>query len=141
MTATDTIIDYFRAMITRDLARAQVIAAELDKIDRAEYVQGVGAVFVSAVDTQFSEEADVREITQFVKNLRDRFQDGEDIDPRLAEAAIRMALGEDGLLVGADPNKVIEIEMTIIYAMMNGYSSEELEKWLQETRELMLEED
>jgi len=141
MTATDTIIDYFRAMITRDLARAQLIAAELDKIDRAEYVQGVGAVFVSAVDTQFEEGVDVREITKFVKNLRERFQDGEDIDPRLAEAAIRMALGEEGLLTGADPNKILEVEMTIVYAMMNGYSPEALEGWLQETRDLMLEED
>src|SRR5262245_48098872 len=92
------------------------------------------AAFSLAVERQFGATASPLAVAEFVAEIRGRYPNGSMVDPILAEALIRSALGESGLLDSSSTDNVISTEIFFAWAILDSISlsSAELDQFIAE---------
>src|SRR5262245_41734714 len=105
------------AMATADFDRHKELSNQLHASGGLDgYGEVIGAAFLIAVRRQFEEQGGYspEDVIRLVAETRVVLDlSGDVIDPRVAELVVRSALGEDGLLAGIAPSKIVETQMAI----------------------------
>ena len=122
MPVTDDQVAALRAQLAGDLAEHKRLLAQLDRAKAASgYSALIAAAFFEAADRRFVENgkiADDAEVIQFVGSVRARTEAAtEEIDPRIAERLIGVALGK-GSLADVDNETVIRTQLYLLAALV-----------------------
>ncbi|MGH8794668.1 MAG: hypothetical protein ACRDXX_18730 [Stackebrandtia sp.] len=136
----ETVSAFLEAVLRRDQERIRQRREKVENVDPSLLAAMVGAVFYLGVRSRFSDDADVRGITKFVRETQERLGDGQSLDARVAEAAVRGALGEEELLDGIDHDQLVATELTLIFAISfdRKWSDDAVENLLARSKELTL---
>lgn len=131
---------FLEAVLRRDQEEIRNHREHVEESDPSLLAAMVGAVFYLGVRTRFSDDTDVRGITRFVRETQERLGEGQSLDARVAEAAIRAALGEEELLDDVDHDLLVATELTLIYALSvdRKWSEEEVSVLLKKSKALTL---
>ncbi|MGH3748508.1 MAG: hypothetical protein ACRDT8_14060 [Micromonosporaceae bacterium] len=91
----------------------------------------LNAAFWLAVDRRFDPDAD-QEITEYVTTV---CREHPEAEPRVAEALIKAALGEEQLVAALDPEATLPVQMVLLHRLIadRKLTDDQLEEFLSET--------
>lgn len=141
MTATDDQAAALRAQLAGDYDEHRRLLAGLNSQGAlGGYTALVTAAFIEAVDRRFGPgHRDDAAVTAFVSDVRSRFPGADDeLEQAAAERVVRKALGR-GSISDIDGPTIRRVEMLLLPVMVadEGYSGEELDKFLAGARKLL----
>jgi hypothetical protein len=127
-----------RSLLTRQEEDAQRIARE---IGGRQAMAAMGAMCSVAVARHFGESATPSEVAQFVSDICATHPNAQGVNRTLAEALVRFALGEEGILDGLDLTGMGATGAFIAGAIVetDHYSPEEMEAFIAEATEFARE--
>jgi len=105
--------------ITREIGGRQALAA-------------TAAMFTIAVEREFGEGATPAEVSEFVSDACARYPKAHRVNRTVAEALVRSALGEEGVLDGLDLTEIGTVEAFLAAAIVDAkqYSPEEMDGFI-----------
>ncbi|MGH3660863.1 MAG: hypothetical protein ACRDTQ_03260 [Micromonosporaceae bacterium] len=137
--ARNDVMELFRAAVRHDWDDVNRLTATLDKQGWPGGVQGITAVFALTVDRRFTPGYDVRQISEFVAEVRGQLSKEDDVDPLAAEGLIRSVLGETELAEGIPADIAMHAQIVLALKMIEaeGLSDLDLERFLDEAETLV----
>lgn len=139
MSISDQQVVVLRALLARDFDEHRKLYAKLDRDGiRTGYAPLISAAFCLAAEHRFagSSRAD---IIEFVADARSRADSARTvIDPAAAERIIHAVTGDEDDITDINPNKRLEIQMTLLGALVADESldSAGLDEFLAAARKL-----
>ena len=139
MPVTDHQIATLRAMLAADFDEYDRLRGQLDRdADRDGYSALIAAGFFRAANRRFSKDATDAEVIEFVGDVRARSgRVGDRLDPHVAEANIRAALGREAD-TDFDSDTIVSTQLLLLAAFIADahLDDTELGTFLADVREL-----
>jgi len=110
--------DFIRALSRQDWEEVDRILAKLDEEGWTGGAQTISAAFAIAVHRRFHPDDDVRKITRFVADVRNRYEEGRELPALEMEGMIRAALGETDLAENIDGETALSTQIALLAALL-----------------------
>ena len=136
MNVRTELTDLIRAIVRQDWGTVDQLTSALDDAGWPGGPQVIGAAFAIVANRRFRPGYDVREVTRFVAEIRDSYEDGRSLPALETEAIIRAALGEVDLADSINVDEAIPAQIVVLGKLLHdeNLSEEQLEGFIAEVR-------